>query len=441
MSAQQRKILVITSCTKDKVFPSHLSPVLAGQLWDESDDDRVVRNYGELEKYRMTAADLYHGLQHTELMQAVRLLRRTFGATCVEVKIISAGFGVVEELTLLPPYEATFAGLSTHAITALSPRLRIPQRINELMSGSYDCAFFLLGETYLLSLGLPFNSDPSFPCLFLASPKSLLPTRHPYYRVPTGKDESIAFRYNMVGLKGHLFRLFAEQMVVPERWESFFLTPTPQFFLSAIQPVQRSHQSESSQVVQLPLFTSASAKVKIAKNYGRPMRFFVPDWDDLVDPGYDFERDLPAPQRKRYESEVYAHQIYQETNVDGLLFSRCTVENGKAKTERVRAQGIHAFARFGKSIMGDCGAFSYITEDIPPYQTPELLDYYQALGFDYGVSLDHLIVPHFTPLRNTATRSPVKMHANFYVSIVRGITHSPPSGSPRDGVPKRTETL
>jgi hypothetical protein len=43
-------------------------------------------------------------------------------------------------------------------------------------------------------------------------------------------------------------------------------------------------------------------------------------------------------------------------------------------------------------IMGDCGAFGYIMDDVPPYTTAEILDYYTRLGFDYGVSIDHLIV-------------------------------------------------
>ena len=42
--------------------------------------------------------------------------------------------------------------------------------------------------------------------------------------------------------------------------------------------------------------------------------------------------------------------------------------------------------------MGDCGAFGYINETIPPYTTEEILDYYTKLDFDFGVSLDHLIV-------------------------------------------------
>jgi len=42
--------------------------------------------------------------------------------------------------------------------------------------------------------------------------------------------------------------------------------------------------------------------------------------------------------------------------------------------------------------MGDCGAFDYIMEKIPPYSTDDVLNYYTNLGFDFGVSVDHLIV-------------------------------------------------
>ncbi len=57
--------------------------------------------------------------------------------------------------------------------------------------------------------------------------------------------------------------------------------------------------------------------------------------------------------------------------------------------------GIHKFLRWSQEIMGDCGAFSYLQEDKPPYTTEEILDYYENHGFDYGVSIDRLIVGPF----------------------------------------------
>ncbi len=90
------------------------------QLWDEGNDDRAVRNFGDLEQYRVPAWKLYRGQQHLQLMQGVELLRRTFGRSVVDVKIISAGFGLVSEDQPLPPYNATFANLSAAKIATIA---------------------------------------------------------------------------------------------------------------------------------------------------------------------------------------------------------------------------------------------------------------------------------------------------------------------------------
>ena len=129
------------------------------------------------------------------------------------------------------------------------------------------------------------------------------------------------------------------------------------------------------------------------------MRYFIPDWDDLVDPGYDFINDRGTPGKRKYYDEVYAHQLYAQPNYDGLLFSRSGVEDGAFKTSLTRELGIYTFARFQGPILGDCGTFSYISNEVPPYQTPEILEYYQKMDFDYGVSIDHLIVPAFYPAK------------------------------------------
>jgi hypothetical protein len=42
--------------------------------------------------------------------------------------------------------------------------------------------------------------------------------------------------------------------------------------------------------------------------------------------------------------------------------------------------------------MGDCGAFTYAHDDVPPYTVDELIDFYEGCGFDFGLSLDHVIL-------------------------------------------------
>ena len=42
--------------------------------------------------------------------------------------------------------------------------------------------------------------------------------------------------------------------------------------------------------------------------------------------------------------------------------------------------------------MGDCGAFAYAREPVPPYTADEVIDFYEACGFDCGFSVDHVIL-------------------------------------------------
>src|SRR5438445_4693419 len=98
---------------------------------------------------------------------------------------------------------------------------------------------------------------------------------------------------------------------------------------------------------------------QVAANYDRPPRYFIPDWDDLVDPLYNFATDRPGPDRQKHEDEVYAHEIYQQPNYDGLLVSMSALRTNQRKIAQIRARGIHDYTRFQGPIIGDCGAFGY----------------------------------------------------------------------------------
>src|SRR5262249_6130255 len=95
-----------------------------------------------------------------------------------------------------------------------------------------------------------------------------------------------------------------------------------------------------------------------------------------------------------WANQVYAHQLYPEPGYDGILISRIVAEHSKRKAARLGKMGVHRHLRVPTSfpVMGDCGAFGYIDQTMPPYCTRGIVDYYTRLGFDYGVSVDHLIV-------------------------------------------------
>lgn len=125
------------------------------------------------------------------------------------------------------------------------------------------------------------------------------------------------------------------------------------------------------------------------------MKFYLPNFEDLVDPEYDFINDEYSPKRKkngRFNHDWYAHQFFDEPIFDGMLVSKTVITASMEKRIR-KAGGIHAFCNLDKDtpVMGDCGAFSYRDKTQPPYQIQEILDYYKDLGFTYGVALDHLI--------------------------------------------------
>lgn len=126
------------------------------------------------------------------------------------------------------------------------------------------------------------------------------------------------------------------------------------------------------------------------------LRYFIPDWDDRVDPGFDFLTDQHTPQRVPYRDDVYAHEIYQPPPYDGVLLSRAVLEDSPKKRQAILEAGsVHHYLRLPvdgqHTVLGDCGAFTYWQQEAPPYDTREVLDYYQELGFDLGVSIDHLI--------------------------------------------------
>ena len=134
------------------------------------------------------------------------------------------------------------------------------------------------------------------------------------------------------------------------------------------------------------------------------MKFLYADSLDFVDPRYDFLRDESPLDREAYWDDLYPHEILGFAPYDGLLVSRATVDgrNGTSKYPeglkmRFRLVGARTFLRFNRPefadrpIFGDCGAFSYVNEDVPPYTPEDMIDFYEDGDFTHGLSIDHII--------------------------------------------------
>jgi len=129
------------------------------------------------------------------------------------------------------------------------------------------------------------------------------------------------------------------------------------------------------------------------------MKYFIPEWDDKVDPKYDFLTDEHSKEHEKdpVGNDVYMWDIFglEDVPFDGVLVSRMKIEENKSKFEAIQEKGIHSFLRLPKTfpIMGDCGAWGYIDQPEPPFRTREIVEYYANCGFNLGVSIDHLIIP------------------------------------------------
>ena len=123
------------------------------------------------------------------------------------------------------------------------------------------------------------------------------------------------------------------------------------------------------------------------------MKYFIPEWDDRVDPKYDFINDRHS-EAHRKNGDVYIWDIfgYSRVPIDGVLVSRVKALMNKKKYRALLEQGVQRYYRYQGEFIGDCGAFGYINEKKPPFKTADTLKYYLKAGFDYGTSIDHLIV-------------------------------------------------
>ena len=136
------------------------------------------------------------------------------------------------------------------------------------------------------------------------------------------------------------------------------------------------------------------------------MQFFFPDSQDLVDPSFDFVTEKRSETRIRQRDDLYAHEIYRTPPYDGMLVSKAIVEGIGSGTgrytlgqqRRFAVQGVKEFLRLpkGMKVIGDCGAFTYVNEPTPPVTIEEVLGFYEDAGFDYGASVDHIILQYNT---------------------------------------------
>jgi hypothetical protein len=136
------------------------------------------------------------------------------------------------------------------------------------------------------------------------------------------------------------------------------------------------------------------------------MKYFFPDSQDQIDPSFNFETEERSIFRIRQRDDHYAHEALRTPPFAGVLVSKTIVDglpgaSGRyslAQRHRLFRVGVRDFFRLddvqGQRLqtMGDCGAFTYVREESPPYTPDSVIDFYEECGFDLGISVDHVIL-------------------------------------------------
>ena len=409
------RILILTSCTGEKKFKPDNQLTMAD--FEKIGSKEFKQREKELSAYSLSAEEMYTGQQHIRLMRGLNLMAEASkGDIFIDLKILSAGYGLLNDNAQIVPYELTFNGMKAKELRDWANFLKIPEKVLSAIEG-YHLSIFLLGKEYLKAVHFPKTINNRGALLFLTSKgsASLLPSGPNIWTINLGNTDAKRMGAGLVALKGRAMEILGEKVSetpsflkhafgCPEQLVSFFRDfkkiPTPKSGLKNKSIPHKANKKSNNDCDKLLKTNFDTRVIKLSEEWlksphRKKIRYFIPEWDDLVNPQYDFFNDLhPEGTGDAYEYANYAHQLYDSPPYDGILISKIVVEMKKNKKAIFEKLGVHRYLRVPREfpIMGDCGAFGYIAEKVPPYQTDEILDYYQRMDFDYGVSIDHLIV-------------------------------------------------
>lgn len=150
--------------------------------------------------------------------------------------------------------------------------------------------------------------------------------------------------------------------------------------------------------------TSSDRREKIEVEGGTGKRsYFLPDWDDLLDPNFDFEQDAFSGKTREERGDKHCCVLMQpEKMCDGVLLSLAQNGTSKGPLRRLRGTELGSLSplplrsQFGLSshqyLFGDCGAFSYVNEEEPTISVEQAVSLYELYGFNFGASVDHIPV-------------------------------------------------
>lgn len=202
------RICIVDQCSGTKAVPDNVERFDEGVLARWSRDELLDRPNVPA----VPAGQLYDGRQQRLISEATRMLRA--GGDSVDRVFISAGFGVVDEGTELPPYDVTFSGRSTESIVQRAETLSIQRDLRQYIEsgGPYEVMFFALGTEYYRSFDLQELMDavPDTTAIILFNREGDADAHENVRSISARIGEAKEHQTAVIGLKGRYLRNFAE---------------------------------------------------------------------------------------------------------------------------------------------------------------------------------------------------------------------------------------
>lgn len=129
--------------------------------------------------------------------------------------------------------------------------------------------------------------------------------------------------------------------------------------------------------------------------------YFLPDWDDFVDADFDFSSDRFSSAKRAARREEHTAELMRPKRIcDGVLVSLAQHLGSKGLLRRIglnssdslapRSVRSHFKLAADQWAFGDCGAFSYASEETPSISVEQAVCIYDLYEFDLGASVDHI---------------------------------------------------
>lgn len=189
-------------------------------------------------------------------------------------------------------------------------------------------------------------------------------------------------------------------------------------YLPAVMPTINSGLGNKTKIFNGPIgmklnqikevLESSDSRPRHKPNFPEPgtgsIKYFLPDWDDLLDEQFDFETDSFSGNSRDERNDLHCSILMKPKRMsDGILVSLAQHITSKGPLRKINGtESISLAPRnlrtlYGlendQILFGDCGAFSYINEDRPIISVEQALSLYELNGFDFGASVDHIPFP------------------------------------------------